>query len=599
MFKSLNKFWQLTFRLDIITYFILAPLGFVGIFITADMVNDRRRLFFGILSLFLAIILNSFIGYIFRKRFIAADLSDLEEKELTIDEKKAIKVNLLRYPLREGLVMVPRWILGFPSILMFASLFMSITWTQISWTVLMGIIIASLGFYSNYLNAENALNDIFKEYYLNEIEIDEEHYLNFGLTNKLIGIVVSFVITAGFSYTYLGHLIQQEYVRVDNYLLYYFLLSLLLTYTFVLFILIFISSVKKSLNEVENVIEKVAHGDLTVTGVQVTSDEIGNINAHMNEMTEYLQNLVRNIDGTAEQVLDETVSLSSATEENLSSIEEVNKTIEELAKGAGDQAENTSVSLEGLNDLGTKIERVQKEADIVQENTFQNKKFNEETLAIMNELEQNFTTTVQINEEIEEEFVELSKNSEQIGAIVSTINAIANQTNLLALNATIEAARAGEAGRGFSVVAEEIRQLAYETEESTKRIADVIANIQNNIKLSNHKVKESKEVIDVTQTSLDQTKQSNELNMSSVMKSLQSLNRLIEEIIEVNTDKDYLISLVSNVASVSQETAAGTEEINASMEEQARTIEEISKMAESLQTVSDSLTEELTRFQVN
>lgn len=596
--NNLKPFWKLTLLLDGITYLILAPFGFIGIFIAADFFANRHRFIFGLVSLILAIILNTIVGLVFRRKFIYKDLENLYTKELTYEKKQAIKINLLRYPLKEATVMIPRWVLGFPSTMIFANIFMSITFKQTLWTLAMGSIIAFLGFISNYLNAENFLTDIFIETELNEIEIDEKHYLNYGLTSKLLGIIIALLITTTFSFTYLSYILKMNELNPANYIMYHTILFVLLSYTFISFGIIFVSSIKKSLQEVDHIIEEISAGNLTGKGVRITSDEIGNINKNINKMANSLKGLIGNINKTSDKVFNQTGHLAISSQQNSQSIEEVTRTIEQLAMGVSNQAQSTAVSLNGLNNLGLKIENVQKEANLVKMNTVKTKELSEESIEIVRKLEENFDITVDINYEIKDEFEKLNKNSQEIGAIVSTINEIAEQTNLLALNAAIEAARAGDAGRGFSVVADEIRKLASKTSESTDKIGIVIKNIQDKIINTNKKVEKSKDVIDVTKESLNKTKESNEINRTSVIKSLNALENLVTEIVQVGRDKDRMIDSISEISAVAEQTSAGTQEINASMEEQATTIEEISNRTEELRKVASLLNQEVTQFKV-
>lgn len=596
--KKLKAFWRLTIFLDGITYAVLAPLGFIGIFIAGDFLADQHRMIFGTLSLLLAIMLNTLVGYISRRVFIYKDLEDLYNKDLPYQRQQQIKVNLLKFPIKEAIVMIPRWVLGFPSTMLFANLFMTVTLEQTLWVLVMGCIFAILGFFSNYLNAENFLTDIFKETHLNEIQIDEKNYLSYGLKFKLLGIVIGFLICATFSFTYLAYVIDIDYLAASNYVIYHIVISVFLFYTFMMISRIFVASVNKSLREVRTVIEEITNNNLAAKSVRITSDEIGIINKHVDGMAEKLKGLVENIHKTSSDVTSQADALALSSQESSKSIEEVTKTIDQLATGIIHQAENTGSTMDRLNQLGSKIEKVQQNIILVKSNNEKTKELGEESIEAVKNLEERFDITEGINDEIKDEFEKLKDHSELIGEVVSTIKEIANQTNLLALNSAIEAARAGEAGKGFSVVADEIRQLAQRTSESTEKIERVITNIQERINNTNEKVQKSKDVIEITKESLQKTKNSNEINLSSVGTSLEALKNLEVEISEVNKYNNIMLEDVREISAVSEETASGTQEIATLMVYHSESTSQVSEMAELLRQMAELLNQEVIVFKI-
>jgi len=212
------------------------------------------------------------------------------------------------------------------------------------------------------------------------------------------------------------------------------------------------------------------------------------------------------------------------------------------------------------------------------------------------DLQQVFQITVDNTDHVSEKVHELSISSQAIETIVSTIKGISSQTNLLALNASIEAARAGEAGRGFSVVADEIRKLAEQSATSAEEINTIIAKIVNIVESTNQTVQGTQKSVIKAKVNLSETVTVFEDIDTRVVKVGMIIDEFLRETEKIESLKTELIVSLESMAAISQESAASTEEINASTEEQLSRVSEIGQAIDHLNEDIANLSVEMAKF---
>lgn len=315
-------------------------------------------------------------------------------------------------------------------------------------------------------------------------------------------------------------------------------------------------NLRKGVQSVLNVAAKAADGDLREVAVVRSKDEIGELTVAFNAMMNNLRNLIGQTLGSAQNVA--------------ASAQEISATTEEIAKGSTEQAAAAQTITELVNEMTRAVSAVAGNAESVATMSERTRRGAEEGGTAVQ-------ASIKGMERLSQQMHLLEQDSEKIGQIIEVIDEIAEQTNLLALNAAIEAARAGEQGRGFAVVADEVRKLAERSGEATKQIASIIKGMQNN---TDHSVKAVEEASALSeQTGI-------------------TFNNIVRMVGETATQ-------VSEIAAASEEQAAQAEEvlraietIAAASEQSAAAAEETASSSQALASLSDDLNQNVSIFKV-
>jgi len=329
-----------------------------------------------------------------------------------------------------------------------------------------------------------------------------------------------------------------------------------------------------------------------------SNDEIGDIAEAIGNMQNSMRHIVSQVMDKSSQVAASSEELTATSQQAASASEEVARAIEEIANGANSQAKDTENTAENVNIMGSLMEQDAHYLKELNEAANLIEKEKEEGFKILGVLINKTNESTKSAREVYEIIMSNNESAEKIDTASTMIQSIADQTNLLALNAAIEAARAGEAGRGFSVVAEEIRKLAEQSNNFTSDIKEVI----NELKSKSQSAVDTMNI--VQNTIMDQTSsvKDTEGKFEAIASAIDSVNTIIEKLnsssVQLMENKNLIISLTENLSAISEENAAGTEEASASMEEQSATIQEIANSGESLASIAEELQSLVAKFRV-
>jgi methyl-accepting chemotaxis protein len=354
-------------------------------------------------------------------------------------------------------------------------------------------------------------------------------------------------------------------------------------------IFLLVASFIKPILTLKDKVLKVSNGDLTEQIDIKSNDEIGELSNAFNDMQTSLRTLIEKIEVSAEQVASHTEQLAAGAEQTSVATEDVAKVMQEVASGAENQTSGLDRNARILEETSKGIIHIVDNSSLVAELSIKTSEQAEEggksVHRTMNQMNSIFGSVEKSNKIIKSLF----ERSVEIGSILDIISGIADQTNLLALNAAIEAARAGEHGKGFAVVADEVRKLAEQSQSSAKQITELIKGIQND---TNNSVQIMEKV---TEDVEDGMKVSSETigKFDQIMSSMKDMTPQIEAISatvqQISAGIQEVTATANELANIARDNAAVSEEVAASTQEQQASIEEVSASVRSLSKMADEL----------
>lgn len=361
---------------------------------------------------------------------------------------------------------------------------------------------------------------------------------------------------------------------------------------------LFATSLTSPIRSLVTDMKSVQEGDLSVNRMVKRRDEIGQLEEHFNSMVGHLGKLVKRIQESSINVTSSAQNIAATSEITSATAQQIASSIEIITQGASEQAVEAEKSVTNTLKLASQFNKLATNFEDM--NTFTDHviKTSKASMAVVDELEERTKLNNEGTEKIQEAIVELDKKIKNIGNILNTIDSISNQTNLLALNASIEAARAGEAGRGFTVVAEQIRKLAEESSISSCEIKEIIANVQAESEITVAIMKEVKSRNEGQSEAVIEVNQSFDQISDAVYNITEKIEQIGDFVNHMNQDKDNIVASIENISGVSEEIAASSEEVNNSVQQQATVIEHIALASDEMDVIATSLNEEIDRFKL-
>ncbi|OXM88354.1 methyl-accepting chemotaxis protein [Paenibacillus rigui] len=356
--------------------------------------------------------------------------------------------------------------------------------------------------------------------------------------------------------------------------------------------------ITRPLTEIKQLMTQASTGNMNVRGTYRSKDELGEMTLSFNKMVDSIRGLVVQVNDNSVTLSASAEQLTASAEQTVNASEVIVAATAELSFGLEEQVRSVTTATDAVTGMNEHIRRMDRQAadmlSCTAEAAESSQRGAESVQRVVDQMQEISGSTERTSLII----AALSGHSQKIGEIIGLINEVATQTNLLSLNAAIEAARAGASGRGFSVVADEIRKLAEQSSASSKQIGELVGLIRKGTMEAAQSMNAGTKSVQTGIALAESVHSAFALIDRSVMNVTQRVEEVSGAIREIKEGSEGIVKAMDTVSGVTQKGAAASQETSAASEEQLATMEDVTRSSKFLAELAEDMQNKLSSFKL-